>query len=64
MSISSPSIHRSWDWSAYDVDIIDLFPPVADGFVNGVVSEPFWDEEHLSAAEEGRAPSLTTELCA
>ena len=64
MSMPSSSIHRSWDWSAYDVDIVDLLPPVADRFMNGVVSEPFWDEEHLSAAEEGRAPSLTTELYA
>ena len=43
-------------------DIVDLFPPIADRFEDGVVSEPFWNEEHLSAAEEGRAPSLPPEL--
>ena len=43
-------------------DIVDLFPPIADRFEDGVVSEPLWNEEHLSTAEEGRAPSLPPEL--
>lgn len=58
----SPAIDRSMNGRTHYADIVDFFPPVTDGFEDRVVLEPLWYEEHLSAAEKGRAPSLPPEL--
>ena len=62
-SKSASSDHSgSWNGDAHDVDIINLFPPIADRVMDGVISEPLRCEEDLSAAEEGGTEALAADL--